>query len=255
MRPDQDLSRRARRGLAKHCAVLLICAVVAGCSSGAGTAVLAELLALEEGATGEDNSSAPSALPPSTAPTQIAERGRYVVPDGKMAVISFVPGIFAVARKSADFTCDTLRLTKDGNETDTDAIQTRTVAVHLQSGAVTFSLPWKDISGRSTIEVTLPHAQINAASGSLFHVEIADQIARITCAQIGVEITTATGDIEIGPGQSCTLGPQQAEPVIADVAKAGGEEAVRIALADDARISQVILARRAAAPPWRRADR
>ncbi len=98
MHPDQDLSRRARRGLAKHCAVLLICAVVAGCSSGAGTAVIAELLAFEEGAIGEDNSSAPSALPLSTAPTQIADRGRYVVPDGKMAVISFVPGIFAVAR-------------------------------------------------------------------------------------------------------------------------------------------------------------
>ncbi len=221
-----------------------------------GTAVIAELLALEDGATDDDGSSAPSALPPSPATTQIAERGRYVVPDRKTALILFVPGIFAVARKSADFTCDTLRLTKDGNETSTEAIQARTVAVHLQSGAATFSLPWKDISGRSTIEVTLPHAQIHAAFGSLFHVDVGNEIVRITCARLGVQITTATGDIEIGPGESCTLGSKQAEPVIADAAaEAEAGQAVRIALADDKRISQVMLTRRAAAPAWRHSGR
>ncbi len=256
MHPENDPHPRAKRKLAKYCALLLACAVVAGCAPGRGPAVIAEVLVLKEGAAGDDHSSAREALPPALASAQIAERGRYVVPNRKTAVISFVPGIFAVARESADFTCDTLRLIKDGNETDTDAIQSRTVALHMQNGAATFSLPWEDISGRSTLEVTLSHARINAASGSLFHVDIANQIARITCAELNVQITTANGEIEVGAGQSCTLGPREAKPVIAEsTAERGVQEAVRIALADDERISQAMLARRSAAPPWRRAER
>ncbi len=231
---------------------MLLLLLPIGCSSRKGTAVLGEVLAIGEADSSEDPIVAHPILLPRTAVTQIAEGSRYTVPEGKAVVISFIPGIFAVARRSAKLTCDTLRLDKDGNETETDAIRERSVSLRMMGGAATFFLPWEDISGRSTIEITLPHAQITAGFGALFHVDVTDSVIRITCAQLAVDIITAAGETHLVAKQMCTLTPGSNEPVIeAAEADAGSQGGAAIAAADRDWISRVMLARRSAVVPWR----
>lgn len=238
--------------LATCCALLLLLPSPTGCSFGKGTAVLAEVLAIGEADASGDPVVGDPILLPRTAAPQIAEGSRYSVPEGKAAVISFIPGIFAVARRSAEFTFDRLRLDKEGNETETDAIQERTVLLHMTGGAATFFLPWENISGQSTIEIALPHGRIVAGSASLFHVDHTDSTIRITCAQLALDIITEAGETHLVAKQMCTITPGADGPVIETAeADTGSQSEVAIAAADQAWISRVMLARRSADLPWR----
>ncbi len=210
------------------------------------------MLAVDHERSGDDDSPEPVTRTKSIATTQIREGEGYTVPSGKAAVISFVPGISAVAHKSADLRCDTLRLTKDGNETSDDAMKTREVAVRLAHGAATFSLPWKDISGRSSIEVTVPRAKINAGYGSLFHVDANGETVRITSVRLKARITTEAGEAEIGAGEFCEIPASDAAALVkAAETDVAAQDAVRSALADEEKISGVMAAKRNAVPAWR----
>lgn len=214
--------------------------------------MLGEVLAIGEADSSEDPIVAHPILLPRTAVTQIAEGSRYTVPEGKAVVISFVPGISAVAHESADLRCDTLRLTKDGDETSDDAMKTREVAVRLAHGAATFSLPWKNISGRSSIEVTVPRARIGAGCGSLFHVEAKGETVRITSVRLKARVTTEAGEAEIGAGEFCELPASDAAALVkAAETDVAAQDAVRSALADEEKISGVMAAKRNAIPAWR----
>lgn len=234
-------------------AALLFAFSDSGCSGGLRTHVVAEVLAAEfDSAAGEQEEPKNESAAESVAATQLRPGDVYRLTAGNRAIISLVPGITAVAHDSAELQCDELVVEKDGNETGSGAMRMRRAALQLRRGGVTFALPWKDVSGRSEIEITLPNAKITGGFGSLFHVACAERSIRVTCVRLALQLTNGSRELDLQPGQTCEIRADGGEPSLeAAAANPVAQDAVQAALADEERISLAMAAKRAAVPTWR----
>lgn len=236
------------------CAAVVLCAFSGtGCSGALRSRVLAEVLAIEsDSPAGEQEEGHNPGAAESISATRLRIGDVYRLPERQRAIISLVPGITAVAHDSAELQCDELTVEKDGNETGSGAMRVRRATLQLRRGAVTFALPWKDVGGRSEIEITLPDAKITGGFGSLFHVAAGERSVRITCMRLALHLYTTSHELELQAGQSCEISRDGGEPVAEPAAaNPAAQDAIQRALADEERMSRAVAVKRSEVPKWR----
>ena len=177
---------------------------MSACSDQRGTAVLGEILAVE------DDEASPSTAPGEKAETQLRpaktiSSGEHLqVTRGKVVTICFLPGVMAAASDSAEIEVEDLRIRKDGNETD-EAIKSREVRLRLDLGSLTVSLDSKNIAVLPYLSIATAAGTLSADFDALFYIKSDPHHTEVVCirGEIDLHDNNARNLATLRTGQWC----------------------------------------------------
>jgi hypothetical protein len=136
--------------------------------------------------------------------------------EGAQADLALLPSILARILGSGELSISSLKLSKDGNETD-HAMIARRAEILLAEGAV-FLKHTRPPGSFGTLLVKTPHGSITSNSDCLFYVETNPQRLRVICVRGLVDIVPAGGQkaLSVDAGSVADLSSQTSS--VAEVA-------------------------------------